>query len=86
MPVSEGDLSNPNRRNELIGVIGEAIMDGFEELPPFPSMDASVAWQMADEIVARLEQIAAQPSPFRERSSGPSCSLRRGFSGSRYMT
>ncbi len=44
-------------RNEIVGLIGEAVMDGCEQHPPFPAMPSYVAWIMAREIATRLEQI-----------------------------
>lgn len=49
------DMSDKIGRNEIVGVIGEAIMDGCQQHYPFPAMSSSVAWLMAEEIAARLE-------------------------------
>ena len=53
--AADPKTTNPHRRNELIGVIGETIMDGYEQHPPFPTMPSSVAWKVAHEIAERLE-------------------------------
>lgn len=45
------------RRNMIVGTIGETIMDGYEQHPPFPTMPAEVAWRVADEIMLRLEKL-----------------------------
>jgi hypothetical protein len=41
-------------RDEIIGTIGEAILDARGQFPPFPAVRPELAWVVAEEIYARL--------------------------------
>jgi hypothetical protein len=60
MPTDGPETTNAGRRSELVGAIGEAIMDGCEQHPPFPAMPSSVAWEVAREIAKRLESVGVK--------------------------
>lgn len=57
IPTSPTAPDKSTIRNQLVGAIGEAIMDGHEQFPPFPTMPAELAWRVAEEILQRLESL-----------------------------